>query len=186
MSRRFATTALLAVLAWSVLAVPAQGQTGRHCSYRLVTVERHGRVNVTQPELIGCYGTFSRALAAGSGGAIHVSASMTPNRLTDSDLSGGTLADIVLIGTEFFQRDYGGQSRSYFSDSTCSDTNIVEWSYVGDQLNDTYASGKGFGGCDHNKKFEDAGFGGNVLTCTPNCSNYGALANEVSSLRWRP
>jgi hypothetical protein len=186
MSRRFATTALLAILAWSVLAVPAQGRTGRHCAYRLVTIERHGRVNVAQPELIGCFGTFSQALAAGSGGTIQLSSTITPDRLTDRELSGGTRADQVLIGTEFFQRDFGGQSKSYFADSTCTDTNIWEAWYVGDQLNDTFASGKGFGGCDHNKKFEDANFGGNVLTCTPNCGYYGTLANEVSSLRWRP
>jgi hypothetical protein len=186
MPRRYVFSALLAVLAWSLLAVPAQGRTGRHCVYRLITIERRGPVNVTEPELIGCYSTFSDALAEGSDGAIRVSSSMTPQRLTDRDLATGTRGDLVLIGTEFNLSGYGGASKSYVDTATCSDSNIVEMNYVGDAYNDTFSSGKGFGGCDHNKKFEHADFAGNVLTCTPNCSDYGALSNEVSSLRWRP
>jgi hypothetical protein len=186
MSRRVAFTALLAVLAWSVLAVPAQGTTGRHCSYRLVTVERHGRVNITEPQLIGCYATFSEALAAGSGGTTRVPSSMTPDRLTNADLSTGTRADTVLIGTEFNRDNFAGITNNYFAPTTCSSTNVWDVNYVGDAWNDMFESGRGFGGCDHNKKFQHADFLGDVLTCTPNCSDYGALSNEVSSLRWRP
>jgi hypothetical protein len=186
MQRRFATVALIAVAAGSLFAVPAQGQTGRHCAYRLVTIARHGSVNVTRPELIGCYGTFSESLAAGSGGSIRVSSSMTPQRLTDADLTAVALAGSVLIGTEFDLGSFDGASQDYFASSTCSSTNIWELNWVGDQWNDRFQSGKGFGGCDHNKKFAAADFGGNVLTCTPNCSGYGSLANEVSSLRWKP
>jgi hypothetical protein len=186
MSRRVATTALLAVLAWSVLAVPAQGRAGGHCSYRLVTIERHGRVNVTKPELIGCYSTFSQALAAGSGGTIQVSSSMTPQSLTNRDLASGTRADLVMIGTEFNRDGFSGISNDYFAPTACSSTNVYDLNYVGDTWNDKFESGKGFGGCDHNKKFQHADFGGDVLTCTPNCADYGTLSNQVSSLRWRP
>jgi hypothetical protein len=186
MPRRFAIATLLAVLAGSLLAVPAQGRNGRHCAYRLVTVSRHGSVNEARADLIGCYSTFAQSLAAGTGGSVHVSDSMTPQRLTDAELQTGTRAGLVAIGTEFNNNGYDGVSRSFFAESTCSATDIWEWNYVGDDWNDRSNSGKGFGGCDHNKKFEAADFGGNVLTCTPNCTNYGILANEVSSLRYRP
>jgi hypothetical protein len=56
---------------------------------------------------------------------------------------------------------------------------------MGATWNDRYESGKGFSSCDHNKKFEHADYGGAVLTCTPNCSTYGVLRNEVSSLKWK-
>ena len=59
-------------------------------------------------------------------------------------------------------------------------------SYVGNFWNDDFESGRGFGGCDTNKKFKAANFGGDVLTCTPDCLSYGVLRNEVSSLRWKP
>ena len=57
---------------------------------------------------------------------------------------------------------------------------------VGAFWDNVFSSGKGFGGCDTNKKFENTNFGGSVLTCTPNCTNYGTLSNQVSSLRWKP
>ena len=186
MQRRLAVVALIAVAAGSLFAVPAQGQTGRHCAYRLVTIARHGSVNVTRPELIGCYPTFSRSVSAATGGAARVRDTMTPQELTNADLQSDVTASLVLIGIEYFGTGYSGMSASYSDTATCSASNIVETNYVGDDLNDRFSSGKGFGGCDHNKKFAAADFGGDVLTCTPNCSNYGSLSNQVSSLRWRP
>jgi hypothetical protein len=186
MQRRFAIVALLAVAAGSLLTAPAQGQTGRHCAYRLVTIERRGSVNVTRPELIGCYSTFSQSISAATGGAVRVRDTMTPQQLTDADLQASTRASDVVLGVEYVQTSYGGSSNTYSATSTCSASNIWEWNYVGDEWNDRFSSGKGFGGCDHNKKFAAADFGGDVLTCTPNCTNYGTLSNEVSSLRYRP
>ena len=189
MSRRVATTALLAVLAWSVLAVPAQGRTERHCAYRLVTIERHGSINETRAELVGCYSSFSDAISAGTQGRVRLPASMTPQQVTDADLSAatnGTAAGDVVLGTEFNLNGYGGGSTNWTATATCSANDIWDINYVTDTYNDWANSGKGFGGCDHNRKFEHADLGGNALTCTPNCSNYGTLANEVSSLRYRP
>ncbi len=186
MHRRLVVVALIAVAAGSLLALPAQGRAGRHCAYRLVTIERHGSVNLTRPELIGCYSTFSQSVSAATGGAVRVRDTMTPQELTDADLQTATSAGLVLIGLEYPGTGYGGISSSYYDEATCSANNIVETNYVGDDLNDFFSSGKGFGGCDHNKKFAAADFGGDVLTCTPNCSNYGSLSNQVSSLRWRP
>jgi hypothetical protein len=186
MPRRFATVALIAVAAGSLLAVPAQGRTGRHCAYRLVTIARHGSVNVTRPDLIGCYTTFSDAVAAGTNGGVRLAQDMTPSGLRNADLRVGTSASEVVIGLEYPQMSFGGVSTIYSAAATCSANNIIETNYVGDALNDRFSSGKGFGGCDHNKKFQNADFGGDVLTCTPNCTNYGTLSNQVSSLRWRP
>lgn len=186
MHRRLVIVALIAVAAGSLFALPAQGRTGRHCAYRLVTMERHGSVNVTQPELIGCYTTFSQSVSAATGGAVRVRDTMTPQQLTDGDLQAGTSAADVVIGLEYVQTGYGGSSQSYSAPTTCSSNNIYDLNYVGDEWNDRFSSGKGFGGCDHNKKFQAADFGGGVVTCTPNCMNYGTLSDEVSSLRWRP
>jgi hypothetical protein len=186
MSRRVAFAALLTLVAWSQLAVPAHSRTGRHCAYRLVTVERHGNVNVADPVLIGCYTTFAEAVSAGTGSRVELSAAMTPQALSDADLAQATASDWVLIGIEYYGTNLGGISRSYSAPSTCSSTASWEVNYVGDDDNDRFSSGKGYGGCDHNRKFQDADFGGNALTCTPTCQNYGTLSDEVSSLRWRP
>jgi hypothetical protein len=139
-------------------------------------------------EKIGCYDTLSASLSAGTGGAVRVAAGTQPSDLTDRMVStSGTRAVDVVIGIEYTGVGYNeaADSRVYLAPDTCDGTRY-EVAYVGDRWNDDFASGKGFGGCDHNKKFQDSNFGGDVLTCTPNCSDYGTLRNEVSSLRWKP
>jgi hypothetical protein len=171
------------------LVQPAQASTGSNCAYLLVPVSEDGGVTSASPTLIGCFDTYAEALAAGSEGSIDVPSSMTPARLTDATLADTSMvpaASNVLIGTEWVASGYGGASTSYFAISTCSFSQSWEVSYVGDTWNDRFNSGKGFGGCDTNKKFEASNFGGSVLTCTPNCSDYGALDNKVSSLKWKP
>jgi hypothetical protein len=177
---------LSALLVIATVAVPvAHARGGDHCAFRLRAIGRKASVTLAEPVLIGCYPTLAEALAAGSGGGIRVDAS-SPADLTDASVRSSILTSDVLIGTEFNQTGFGGTSQDYFAPSTCSQTNTWEVNYVGDTWNDKFSSGKGFGGCDHNKKFAAADFGGDVLTCTPNCNDYGSLSNAVSSLRWRP
>jgi hypothetical protein len=171
------------------LLQPVRASTGSNCAYLLVPVSEDGGVTSASPTLIGCYATYSEALAAGSDGSIDVPPATTPTSLSDATLAEAATAlavSDVLIGTEWNLNSYAGTSTSYFATSTCSSTQSWELSYVGDTWNDRFSSGKGFGGCNTNKKFEASNFGGSVLTCTPNCADYGALSNEVSSLKWKP
>ncbi|MDP9328173.1 MAG: hypothetical protein M3P10_08195 [Actinomycetota bacterium] len=167
--------------------VAQAASSGSNCAYRLDPVSYDAATHTVSADLvlIGCYDTFAAALAAGSGGAIQVSSSTTPGQLSDAMVSNSTTAAPTLIGTEWTSVNFSGVSSSYFAPDSCAGT-VYAVSYVGDAWNDDFASGKGFGGCDTNKKFQHANFGGDVLTCTPNCSDYGALRNEVSSLKWRP
>jgi hypothetical protein len=161
-------------------------QGGQHCVSRLVPLEPVGGVTQARLEPIGCFATYDQALEAGSGTAIDVSASVSPATLTDATATLLGTASSVLIGTEFDGSLYLGSSQSYFASETCS-TNVI-WSVanVGSEWNDRFRSGKGFGGCDTNKKFQHENFGGDVKICTPNCSEYGSLADQVTSLKWRP
>lgn len=165
------------------------GSSGRDCAYRLDPVSYDAATHTVSADLvlIGCYDTFAEALAAGSGGSIQVSSSTTPGQLTNAMVTDSAPAagNDTLIGTEWPSTNFAGGSSSWFAPDACAGT-VYAVSYVGDALNDDFESGKGFGGCDTNRKFQHASFGGAVLTCTPNCSDYGALRNEVSSLKWRP
>ena len=169
--------------------VSQAASAGSHCAYRLdpVSYDPGSRTVSADLVLIGCYDTFAESLAAGSDGAIQVSGSTAPGQLTDAMVGESTTfaGDDTLIGTEWASVGYGGSSVSYYAPDSCAGTNYAV-AYVGDTWNDQFASGKGFGGCDTNRKFVHSNFGGTVLTCTPNCNDYGALRNEVSSLKWRP
>jgi hypothetical protein len=180
--------ALAAFVAVVLQAGPASGETEEHCVSLLEPVAVKANVIEATPVEVGCYPTYAEALAAGSGGTIAVDATTSPSSLTDDELSASLLeaqTGTVLIGTEWIETGYASTSHSYFATVTCS--GVVSWEvgYVTDQWNDRFESGKGFGGCDRNRKFADSQFGGASILCTPNCSTYGSLNNLVSSLRWR-
>jgi hypothetical protein len=163
-------------------AQPAKADAGEHCAFRLVPLEMTGVVANADLELVGCYPTYELALEAGVGHAIDLEPAVTPRTLTDEAL--GSLAS-VLIGTEYDGNGFTGGSNSYFASTTCTSSTTWQVANVGAEWNDRFQSGKGFGGCDTNRKFQHENFGGSVRTCTPNCTDYGALSNEVTSLRWR-
>jgi hypothetical protein len=185
---------VLALIAASALAgggVPANAEEQLdNCVVRLVPISDDpdpGPVE-TEPVDLGCYATFEEAVEVGTGGGTQLDKGTTPSSLTQAALTSSTEPDLgdLLIGTEYTETDYASTSRSYFAPLTCSLGTSWEVSYVGNTFNDDFESGRGFGGCDTNKKFKASNFGGDVLTCTPSCTNYGALKNEVSSLRWKP
>lgn len=180
---------LLAAATLSMSAVPASAASS-NCAVLLVpsSIEASGAILAREVDL-GCYPTYAEALSVGSSGAIDVPDGTTGASLTDALLAADTTVSAtadVLIGTEFVGTNYNGTSKSYFAPATCSIGVVWDVGDVGASWDDRFSSGKGFGGCDTNKKFEDTNFGGSVLTCTPNCANYGALSNQVSSLRWKP
>ena len=181
------TSVLASVLITMTVASPAYGEIADHCAFRLVPVSRTGSTTSAKVELISCYPTYEEAVEAGSAGSVDLATGTTPETLLQQEVEPqATAASDVLIGTEWGGPNYTFASNSYFAPETCSATNTWEVNYVGDTWNDRFSSGKGFGGCDTNKKFQHADFAGSVLTCTPNCTNYGALGDEVSSLRWKP
>jgi hypothetical protein len=179
------------LLSFTMTGVPmAQAASaGSNCAYQLDPVSYDAATHTVSADLvlIGCYDTLADALVAGSGGTIQVSSSTTPAQLTQAMVSDSAPAagNDTLIGTEWTSTGFGGLSASYYAPDSCAGT-VYAVAYVGDAWNDDFESGKGFGGCDANKKFQHRDFGGSVLTCTPNCSDYGALRNQVSSLKWRP
>jgi hypothetical protein len=179
----------LAVVAVIGPQVPVRGAvTARHCVVRLEPIGPATADSVVQARAVelGCYATLAEAIAVATDGAVHLPSSTAPAHLTDGLIArySEDAVDSVVIGTEYQGTGYSGGSTNYTASSSCSVSQSWEVSWVGAALNDSFSSGKGFGGCDSNRKFEDADFGGGSRLCAPNCSNYGTLSNEVSSLRW--
>lgn len=180
----------LALLAMSVVGAQPALAKGGHCVYRLEPIHQQGLTGaiLAKLRLVGCYAHFRDAVAVGSRGSIQLAADASPASLTEGELLAGSSASsrvTVMIGTEYIGTGFSGASNSYFAASTCTASTTWEVANVGAAWNDMFESGKGFGGCHTNKKFRNTNFGGAVVTCTPNCSDYLALAAKVSSLRWR-
>lgn len=180
-------TILVAIVSIAGIWAPAQAKSPSNCAFLLVPVSQVEETTTASLELIGCYGTYEEAIEAGFAGTIDIATGTTPQSLTQAELApAATASSNVLIGTEWTAQGYVGSSYSYYASVTCSASTTWQVNYVGDAWNDRFASGKGFGGCDTNKKFEHADYAGAVVTCTPNCSYYGTIAGSVSSLRWKP
>lgn len=184
--RIIAASVLLGV---TIAGAPASAAAGSHCAYRLVAMH-HSSAHTVQARLVlvGCYGSFSEALAAGSRGNIRVAGDTTPASLTERQLrasSGSQPRASVLLGTEYASANFAGASNDYFASSTCTPSTTWQVANVGASWNDLFRSGRGFGGCHTNKKYRNTNFGGTVVTCTPSCTNYGSLNSQVSSLTWR-
>jgi hypothetical protein len=181
--------AALALFTMSIGFQPALAN-GAHCAYRLEPIRQQRSAGVVDARLrlVGCYARFRDAVAAGSGGRIQLASAAAPASLTDEELLAGSSASprgSILIGTEYDGSGFAGASNSYFMATTCTASTTWQVANVGAAWNDMFESGKGFGGCHTNKKFRNTNFGGAVVTCTPNCSDYGSLDDQVSSLRWR-
>jgi hypothetical protein len=190
------TSTIALVFATMPSVAGAQTSTTSHCATLLVptgetSTSPQGSETI-EAELveIGCYDTFEEAVETGSMGSVDLPAGTEPQDLTQATLDASIDGDVtamssVAIGTEWVQESYASSSNTYFASSTCTDSTTWQVSYVGNTYNDDFESGKGFGGCDRNRKFEHSNFDGDVLVCRPNCSDYGSLGNRVSSLRWR-
>jgi hypothetical protein len=166
-------------------AIAALHEEDRHCVVHLVAQSQTEDGVITAAlEEGGCYPTFEQALEAGTGGQFASPGEISPGELTQTLLDDALVAaGEVLIGTEYDSTGFLGQSRNFFAASGCAGT-TWQVSNVGATWNDRFESGRGFGTCDHNRKFQHADFGGTVVLCTPNCTTYGSLRNEVTSLRW--
>lgn len=189
-SRKFRSVAIGSAAIMLLLAAPAIAapqDEERHCVIHLVALSPKTEDGITTATLEegGCFLTLEEAIEVGTGGEVATLPEGTsPIDLTQSVLDATlTAASDVLIGTEYENTNFGGISHNYFASSGCAST-TWQVSNVGAAVNDRFESGKGFGTCDHNRKFEHANFGGAVVLCTPNCGTYGALRNEVTSLRW--
>jgi hypothetical protein len=188
-STKFRSVAFLGVSAVFFLAAPAEAvpqDDDLHCVAFLVPIGPKSDAGVVTASLEegDCYPTLEEALEGGTGGQVALPAGTSPDELTQPLLNSSvTAASDVLLGTEYDDTGLSGGSKSYFAATGCA---ITTWqvSNVGAFWNDRFESGVGFGTCDHNRKFEHADFGGSVVLCTPNCSTYGGLRNEVTSLRW--
>jgi hypothetical protein len=175
---------LVAVMAVLSIATPADADMREHCVFRLVPLHRVGRVVDAALERVGCYSSYEEAIEAGLGGSVDLAPGVTPMMMSDEMVT-PQAATSVVIGTEYDLNSFLGGSTSYTAPTTCSSSTTYQVANVGAEWNDRFQSGKGFGGCDTNRKFQHENFGGSVRVCTPNCGDYGTLANQVTSLRWR-
>lgn len=193
LGRRASVVGLFALAITSLTAAGAAGQSDPppgelHCAWKLEPVGPGDVPGVTETVSVplGCFTSASEAIAVGTGGVVRIPDDLAGDRLTQEILDefGAQAASSFLIGREYDNTNYVNLIYEAFAPGPCTATSGWEVGYVGDALNDRFESGKGFSNCNWNYKYEHSQFRGARLECNPNCSTYGALRNQVSSLKW--
>ncbi|WP_433265451.1 hypothetical protein ACQPZF_37990 [Actinosynnema sp. CS-041913] len=176
-------------------AQPAQdaGKEIRHCAIGLqprAADYRPGQAENENPQ-VDCFATIAEAVEFASAGRIpraRLAGVKGPEELlrivgeSDAVTNSARIAANPLLGIHYDYTDYGGGSHTYYGENGtgCSTGITYGVGYVGDSWNDDFASGRSYSNCQHTM-YEHLNYGGANNTWW-NTSNYGALAEEITSI----
>jgi hypothetical protein len=173
---------LLAIAITGVVTAAAPAAAGGNCVVRIDPLQRGQQSShVSQPQ---CFATFAEAIAAATGGAVHLSPSVKPSQLTQAML-GVTPYTTTVIGVDYVDSNYGGNSLTWTSTSGgCTSTQSFQASSMPSGWNDVVSSALSYQNCNTYWHFQDSGFGGAQLDCGPSCATMGVMNDQTSSEKW--
>jgi hypothetical protein len=156
---------------------------GRHCIVRIDPV-RPGQTVSTMSDL-ACFATFSDAIAAATGGAVHLSSTTAPTQLTEAMLAPATTTTQTVIGVDYVNTHYGGNTLTWYTTyGNCTSTNYYNAASMPSGWNDVVSSAHAWANCNHWYHYEHINYGGARATCT--CYYIGdAMNDRTSSEKWR-
>jgi hypothetical protein len=172
---------------------PAAGDAqARHC---VQSASQGGQGAPTAQEAAPpqCFVSFSEAISFATGRAVVI-----PDNLDfeqQLDVLGDSLASLqqdkavndVVLAVDYNYKNYKAGTLTWEGHSgNC--VNGGRWYYansIGDGWNNKTSSTRGYADCGQNIVFEGYNRTGTIKTCWNDCSDLGALANEVSSREWR-
>ena len=164
---------------------PATYTPGRHCTAKIDPLQP-GRKNSKISD-VRCFNKFSDALAAATGGKVRVAHSFRPDDLAQDTLD-TTTADTV-IGIDYGNSNFGSSTYTWWTTHTAGCTDGT--SYGGNlpsSWNDEISSARGYGGCNHMNHYENANYGGSMISCRQDwtsCDTMGVMNDETSSVNLR-
>jgi hypothetical protein len=141
---------------------------------------------------VDCYPSFSEAIYAATDGAV----SLPPDASLKAQLQAlrrqlepmetkSLGSGSVLLGTDYVDSIYRGNTLSYVGSATCSSTVSYQFPAIPDPYNDQISSTQAYGGCNHNILYENSYYGGATLTCYPSCVGLGVMNDAASSRQFQ-
>lgn len=173
-------TLLIAVAGIVTAAAPA-GANG-NCVVQIAPVQPGQQSSqISQPQ---CFATFAQAIAAATGGTVHLSSTTQPDQLTQAMLAAAPATETV-IGIDYVNSGFTGQDLVWqVTDGGCKVGQNFSASSMPSGWNDVVSSARSFGGCNTYTHFENSGFTGSELNCGGGCSTMGAMNDKTSSEKW--
>lgn len=141
---------------------------------------------------LNCYASFPEAIYAATEGSVLLSenASMkdqlqTLRREMDARRKATTpTGGSYVISIDYRNANFISPTLIFAGPYPCSPSVAYQQSYMPGVWNDDTSSSEGFSECYTNIHYEHSNWGGRMLVCTPNCSGFGDLNDEISSRRW--
>jgi hypothetical protein len=172
-------------------------QTAKHCVIKLAPL----RPGQHTSDILGssCYRTFAEAIAAATGGRVHLASTIRPQDLTQAMLNTSLNATSqsqpasnisntqYILSDEYWDWHDTGATWTPSGSAPCSSSIGYSLSYVGDTWNDQISSATGYSGCNHVKHWDNRGFKGSNIMCTNSpstCWTMGAMNDHTSSIEW--
>ncbi|QFZ23528.1 hypothetical protein [Saccharothrix syringae] len=179
-------------------AAAERGPGARHCAIGLTAkTPDHVRGASAENEAapVTCFGTLAESIEFASGGRIsraEVDRAKGPDELDRVIANSAAVSTRAraeanpLLGFHYDYTDFGGDSAVYYgANGTGCYGATYGISNVGDYWNDDFASGKSYSNCDHTV-FENANYLGAQSDADSVHSDYGLLAEEVTSIAYTP
>lgn len=160
------------------------GADGAHCVAHLEQLQAGQPQSRIARQV--CFNTFAQAISYATHGRTALPSNATPAVLTQAMLPDSLDSEFV-IGIDYEHRDFDtdfGASKVWTASTGCDPGHwYVLSDLAGTGWNDRISSAKGYSGCIHFRHFENANYGGAVVTCT--CSYIGdAMNDRTSSLQF--
>ncbi len=179
------STVVLVSLAWTPAAMAASGPPERpsaaapHCAIGLAPNEH---VAATPAR---CFPTLKEAVGFASAGAVVLGPTSTAPTETQVEQA-STASTQPLLGIEYWNSYYGGSTLTLYGTSGSGCVNGVSYGFssLSSTWNDEISSSKAYSSCDGHH-YESSGYAGAVRSCLPNCTSFGVMNDETSSIRFR-
>jgi hypothetical protein len=134
-----------------------------------------------------CYATFSQAIAAATGGRVHLSSTTRPQDVTQQMLNASLApATTNVFAIEYVDANWQGASLTYTTTAGgCSSTTTYGVTSMPSGWNDVISSERDYDNCNDGVHWENSNYTGASVNCY-SCSYLGAAMNDqTSSIYWR-
>lgn len=155
----------------------------QHCVVRIEPLLPDQTLSAS--ENLGCFSTFSEAIAFATDNSVILPVSAGPEDVTQESLPPPGTQSQTIIGIQWENSNRGGSSiiRTTTYAPTCTDGTSFGSPGMESGWNDRISSAEAYSGCNNFYHYEHTNYTGAVRNCNTYCATMGVMDNQTSS--WR-
>ncbi len=186
-NRLILVTALIGLVLYAgsaaACAAPVRGSHPQSSGGRQSCVATALPAGDTGQPTMTCYSTFSAAIAAATGGRVHLPASATPRTVSINQINAGAApGNTYVLSIDYKNANYGLPDLTWTQSSQCGSFQVAS---MPSGWNDVVSSVATYSGC-ANTQFKNVNFGGATFSIGRNSqvATMGSFNDSTSSEKW--